>query len=583
MPDPIDPVKAFEKRIDPYQGGASAIKNPMGIERYKELFTTHRNPAPRQLEFDVALWYADLMTTLDVEWKNLMVRRVFTLLAFGGLMVDKGTNAETHDWRPWALDQIPICSAISHTARVMVWLPPGNGAPEFWNWLWAGHEPQRRGFATHGVEETQATEIYPDVYKGCKENKSKSPCRHYYLNLVLGGLGNINPVSGNLIEDTGHHGHLYLAVSKRAINGRKVLLIATEQSAPSDCETNASGRRLYRNKITQLKRAAKGVPDQYGGKHALGGHSRFSSTGGDDFGYKDKPSALTDAGYGPTRGHYLDGMFIDLTGPRFNFIKTIDFQPHHVALTGIPPVDGIPPAQRQRPQIVTKLPFQQIPIIPRTTGKFFIQKNKISDFLIVCLWSLGDGVADSALLCLCCHEYKKNPTKRKASSIFHTFLRRKLNSRRRLKDAGIHEPALLRVTDDSRNIVEKLLLKFQSYVFFVRKSSHLAAGLLNWWGAISGIDQKAPANMFGTVLESTEKALSTMLGSFEWNLMVNASKETARDMKLMKGGRTQHAQGEKAGYKSKRKKYKALVQLLEASGFEKTPAFLEEALRQTKF
>ncbi|GEM_PF-4766251 len=584
MPDPIDPVKAFEKRIVPYQGGEHRVKNPLGIVRYKEIFTNHPNPADKQLEFDVALWYADLMTTLDVEWKNLLVRRVFTLLAFGGLMVDKGANAETHDWQPWALDQIPICSAISHTARVMVWLPPGNGAAELWNWLWAGHAPQRRGFATHGVEAVPTSEIYPEVNKGCKENKSKNPCNHYFLNLVLGGLGNINPVSGNLIEDTGQHGHLYLAFSKRRINNRSVLLISTEQSAPADCETNANGRRLYNNKLTQFRRASKGVPDQYGGKHGLGGHSRFSATGGDDFGYKDKPSALTDAGYGPTRGHYLDGMFIDLTGPRFNFIKTIDFQPHHVALTGIPPVDGIPPAPRQRPRTVTRLPFQQISIAPRTTGKFFIRKNKISVFLIICIWLFGNGITDSALLCLCCHEYKKNnPTKRKASFIFHTFLRRKMNSRRNLTDIGEYDPALLSVNDDGKNIVEKLFLKFQTYVFFIKNPSHLSAPLLNWWGAMSDLNKKTPANLFDKVLETTETALSNTLGSFEMDAMVENAKATARDMKTMRGGRTQHAKGEKLGYENKHKRYKALVQLLEASGFEKTPAFLKEALKQTKF
>lgn len=336
MPPQIDAARAYEKRIAPYQQGRH--KRPLGITRYKQIFTGHRNPAEQQLEFDVALWYAFLNIPLPhAGWKQEMIRRIFTLLAFGGLMVDKGRNATTHNWQPWAQDQLPICSAISHTARVLVWLPTGNTFREFWRWLWAEHEPVTRGNATHGVASAPIVELTPRVRKAIKETKKGGACHHFGVNLALGGLGNVHPVSGNIIEDNGQHGHLYLGGSKRRFQGRSALLIATEQSAPADRETDATGRQLYTWKLTQFGRAVQGVPDQYGGKHTLGGHSRFSATGGDDFGYSDKPSALTDAGYGPTRGHYIDGMYIDLTTARFNYIRRLEFLDYHVSLFGSPP------------------------------------------------------------------------------------------------------------------------------------------------------------------------------------------------------------------------------------------------------
>ncbi len=257
MPPQIDAVRAYDKRIAPYQRGGH--KKPLGIGRYKQIFTGHRNPAEQQLEFDVALWYTFLVSPLtDTSWKQEMVRRIFTLLAFGGLMVDKGHNATTHTWQPWAQDQLPICSAISYTARVLVLLPPGNTFRDFWRWLWAEHERVPRGFATHGVASTPAVEIAPGVRKCIKENKSGNTCHHFGVNLALGGLGNVHPVSGNIIEDNGQHGHLYLGESKHRFQGRYALLISTEQSAPSDRETDATGRQLHTGKLSQFRRAVAG-------------------------------------------------------------------------------------------------------------------------------------------------------------------------------------------------------------------------------------------------------------------------------------------------------------------------------------
>ena len=585
MPDQIDANKAYEKRIAPYQRGGGKI--PLTIQKYKDFFSTHRNPADEQLEFDVALWYAFLASPLtDTQWKQVMVKRIFTLLAFGGLLVDKGHTPQTHNWQPWASDQIPICSAISHTARVMVWLPPGNEGLDFWRWLWAGHEPETRGTATHGVAQVPISEIYPGVKKGFKENKSNTTCRHYGVNLVLGGLGNINPISGNVIVDNGHHGHLYLAISKSKMNNRSALLISTEQSAPSDCETDNNGRRLYTNTFSQLNRASQGVPDQYGGKHGLGGHSRFSSTGGDDFGYGNAPSALTDAGYGPCRGHYLDGMYIDLTPERFYYIQAMEFQNQHVSLRGIPPVQGIPRPARPQPQVIARIPtppprVQPIQPPPTASPKFFIDDVNLKSFLILNLWLLGDGMADSSLFCLCCHEYKKKPTKKQATFIFHTFVRNHMHTKRGVASLGVHNAALLDAIDSEKNIAEKIFHQFELFIGPIKRSD-LKADLIHWWGSISSLDSKASANLFDSALNNVQEKLKTSIPS-NWLELVEPAKQMAKDMKMRKGGRTDHAEGEELGYNNKHRKYGGLARVMETAGLDQTAASLTAALRETTF
>jgi len=267
MPPQIDAAREYNKRIAPYQRGG----------HNKQIFTGHRNPAKQQLEFDVALWYAFLNCPLTdtTSWKQEMVRRIFTLLAFGGLMVDKGDNATTHTWQPWAQDELPICSAISHTARVLVLLPPGNTFREFWLWLWAEHERVTRGHATHGVAPAPTVVITPGVRKSIKETKKGSTCHHFGVNLALGGLHNVHPVSGNIIEDNGQHGHLYLGGSKRRFQGRYALLITTEQSAPSDRETDATGRQLHTIPLTQFHRAVWG-----GFQTNMAGNTALAATAG---------------------------------------------------------------------------------------------------------------------------------------------------------------------------------------------------------------------------------------------------------------------------------------------------------------
>lgn len=364
---PIDPVEAYKTRILPYQPKVNSVRKRIerwenrernvrqepsqGTDKFKntsqqldpigiETFKTMGKPADKQLEFDVALWYGHMISNLpeNTRWKQEMVKRVFSILVYGGLMVNKGTSKKEDVWTEWAAQDAPICSAISHTARVMVWLPKVK-FNDFWDWLWVGKKNEtKRALATHGVKKCSETVITAGVKKGIKENKVGLGEKHFGVNLVLGGLGNIHPISGNIIQDTGHHGHLYLCRSKTKKHGRYGLLIATEQSAPADRETDAQGKVLHVGKRAVWKRSGEGVPDQYGGVHGRGGHNRFSTTGGDDFAYKKYSSELTQAGYGMLHhSHYLGGMFVDLNDERYNFVKRMskNFTDEMVAHRGL--------------------------------------------------------------------------------------------------------------------------------------------------------------------------------------------------------------------------------------------------------
>jgi hypothetical protein len=206
------------------------------------------------------------------------------------------------------------------------------------------------------------------VTKEVKEIKGSGNCKDYGINIGLGGHGKMNPVSGKIISEVnGKHGHLYFGYNdsnrysktvdkkkvfgksvpftgkKELAAGRKAILVNCEQSAPIDCQRSDKGTF---GKLNSIGRGhAVFVRDQYGGGHGLGGHSRFAATGGDDFNYydsKNKDWAPTNIGdYGPSRDHYYDGMFIDLTDERFLHVQVMRDDSWSDNMVGGP---GEPPA-----------------------------------------------------------------------------------------------------------------------------------------------------------------------------------------------------------------------------------------------
>lgn len=297
-----------------------------------------RMDAHQQFLMDVAMWYGCLFKQPDQiskRWKHDAICRMFTVLLKGGLMV-KRSDRHPLKWLPWSNIEGPVASVISHTARVLVLLPANLN--QFWQWLWNAQTPQSRAAATHGIERLTAPEkIYLNKMKPVKETKEGGTCDHFGINLALGGEGNRNPVSGNLIYPDGQHGHLYFALSKNLFNGRKALLIATEQSAPLDRYSGKTTGGEKHNFLSKVSSLFTGVPDQYGGSHGLGGHNDRACNGGQDWTEKyvrqGNTNRLKDYGPGPSGECYIDGMFIDLTDARFNAIRNFVFNEGMLAMT----------------------------------------------------------------------------------------------------------------------------------------------------------------------------------------------------------------------------------------------------------
>ncbi len=332
-------INGFDRVID------AADAYDKVVIRRESLYRTVGGDMETQIERDVALWFGAMTKGGGEPWKVGMLKRLFSVLYFGGLMVHRRKG-----WRPWRHCGQPVCCSISHTARVLIAMPPGEAGKEFWKWLWGkdGEEnamrPRGRMMATHGISSCRKTSsrLY-EVSKEVKETKGVLAGidiinHHYGVNIALGGYGNTNPVSGRLIDERGEHGHLYIAYGRaKSIQNRKrrrAILVGVEQSAPWDRYDRQRG-----NLITMFqgkRQKPDGVPDQYGGKHASGGHNRYSATGGDDFSYKKVSSAL--GGFGPRRGHYIDGMYLDLSRERFEYVKSKPFNPENLGDCGKTPM-----------------------------------------------------------------------------------------------------------------------------------------------------------------------------------------------------------------------------------------------------
>lgn len=321
MPN-FNPANAYQDRVLTHQN--TRPEDTLGRGEYKGLFdrvSQHLSAqtADQQFEMDTAMWYGAI-TQPGTPWKADVLKRLFLVLHQGGLMVNRDP------WVSWASLGQPICGSISHGARVLICLPENDNLGIFWTWLWAGHEPEPRGAATHGVKPADAVvDIDPphQVMKGIVETKGNENVEHYGINIALGGNNRMNPISGKSISENGKHGHLYIAyyrqikyTFKKNVNvARRAILVNCEQSAPIDRQVAVKGTF---GKVKSIFRGIN-VPDQYGGGHGLGGHSRFAATGGDDFSYGTVPTNL--GAFGPARGHYYDGMYIDLSQDRFDDVR----------------------------------------------------------------------------------------------------------------------------------------------------------------------------------------------------------------------------------------------------------------------
>ena len=117
---------------------------------------------------------------------------------------------------------------------------------------------------------------------------------HYGVDLALGGMGQHNVCSHEMISANGAHGHLYLYHHHEAHSPQQALLVGIEQSAP-------------------------GSADQYGGQHDFFANPKpFSATGGDFFGkYPTLPQDLPKEAYKGLEN-------IDIAGYYDNLLLVLD-------------------------------------------------------------------------------------------------------------------------------------------------------------------------------------------------------------------------------------------------------------------
>ncbi len=332
-----------------------------------------RNSPNEQFELDVAFWFGTLLQGNANEIEFL--KRVFTVLYYGGLLYYGSTG-----WATWASSGIPIAAALSHGGRVLIQLPrvrSGN-ADAFLQWLQGPSNiitNNSRLAATHGIEPFSAPFPINGVNRWHRLNEIKSggKGRHYGVNISLGGTGNINPLSGNVIASDGEHGHLYVYYLPPTDENYGGLLIGLEGSAPIDAWDNRSsightpGTKGRSGKAGIAGYAARAwakdklfhdptlfTPDQTGGYHKFGERQRYSPTGNAK--WEQLP-------VGPRRVY--NGMLVDLAEYGWEFLINKQFSLDMLGQSGRPPRPGHP----------VPLPGQLGPVPPIVTKTCLIEAN----------------------------------------------------------------------------------------------------------------------------------------------------------------------------------------------------------------
>ena len=132
---PSFPTLSKKKRLEtPYFERVECLKEAVDKE-----FLNDRGVS--QFDRDGKLWRLTLRFTGNRHRRDIL-RRIFTTLRWGGLLIIDRSNTEGISYKFWRETGWPIASAISHGSRVMFQLPQlkdesGESYRDhgFWNWL----------------------------------------------------------------------------------------------------------------------------------------------------------------------------------------------------------------------------------------------------------------------------------------------------------------------------------------------------------------------------------------------------------------------------------------------------------------
>ncbi|MGH9404808.1 MAG: hypothetical protein ACRD3D_03100 [Terriglobia bacterium] len=259
-------------------------------------------------DVDVAMWYGAIHRpgrNID----SVVLKNVFTSLWVGRLVCKQGNGLYT-DWRNTGY---PIAMALSHGGRVLIQLPRDALGNTYWNWLWGNTDPApfRRRVATHSIKLRRTPKaLFGNARLYMDEDNPTFGAwsgQHFGINIALGGLGNRNPHSGQLIRPDGSNGHLYFFYLPPTANRYGGILVGCETSAPGDqagtqtlafrtaaytgAEPPSGATRGPLNPAPLTTQYTIKKVDTYGGGHGTGGKNIFSGTGG----LKWQSKALKDA------------------------------------------------------------------------------------------------------------------------------------------------------------------------------------------------------------------------------------------------------------------------------------------------
>lgn len=255
----------------------------------------------RILELDIAMWYGTIQKT--PEPMKTFLKRMFTTIHYGGILYK--SRANNNPWKPWAQmpgnPRPPLASTMSHGGRILIQLPKGiTDSINFFNWLTNGITFESgigQQFATHGVSKLGTpVALYNQRKKYVKEVSGTGVAlsnvgNHKRKNVGIGGPGNRNPWTRNLIVSNGEHGQLYLYSWPPTKDSVGAIMLSLESEAP-------------------------GKTGQTGHGHGAGATSEeFCATGGPKWKLNDKDAQK---GFMEMPGSDIqeryDGAIIDLIG-----------------------------------------------------------------------------------------------------------------------------------------------------------------------------------------------------------------------------------------------------------------------------
>lgn len=343
-----------------------------------------------QLDVDVAMMYGTLIKGGAAAG---FLKRIFTVLHFGGLMSFMKLGS-FGGYSPWADSGLPLAGVLARGGRFTIQIPAGTG-DKFFNWIQGTDkiiENNQRGGATHNIkaikEFSKHKHIGHNRFLRIDEGHGATAGLghvHYGVNVGMGGVGNFNPISGNRIAADGEHGHIYVFYLPPTDLLAGGLLMGIEGSAPVDAWDNRNDNLIAKSQFVpqfegdefqnirlkgtrqiignvgfgefikvfardQLKmkslspNSSKWTPDQYGGKHTLGGGQDFGVTGS---------LKWEKASNGPAAKYNAQIVDLTITGIESFINDAYDFKPEYVGDSGERPT----PISLITSQITTKTYF----------------------------------------------------------------------------------------------------------------------------------------------------------------------------------------------------------------------------------